>query len=400
MEPYIKKYCPVRTNDIVGQDESIRQLKDFIVNFKRQKKKAAFIYGGSGVGKTCSVYALAHELGLEILEVNASAFRNKEQIKSTVGMAAGQQSLFSRGKIILVDEVDGLSGQQDRGGLEEIKRQIEETSFPIILTATNPWDYKFSSLRSNCVLIKFEEVDYNQVYDVLKKICDKEKINYDENSLKSLARMAGGDLRAAINDLQLLSVFSRKITQEELESLSHREKQESMMAALTKIFKTTDPKIAVNALDYVDEDYDQQMLWIDKNLPEEYERIEDLARAYDFLSKADVFSRRISRWQHWRFMVYINAMITAGVAVSKDKKYDKFVEYKPTGRLLKIYWANIKNAKRKAIAEKIAEHTHSSVKDIIKQIDYFRVMFRNKEMAERIADELDLNSEEIEYLKK
>jgi replication factor C large subunit len=213
--------------------------------------------------------------------------------------------------------------------------------------------------------------------------------------------MAGGDLRAAINDLQQLSTFSGKLNKEELDTLSHREKQESMISALTKIFKTTDPKIAIGALEYVDEDYDQQMLWIDKNLAEEYSNPEDLARAYDYLSKADVFSRRISRWQHWRFMVYINAMITAGVAVSKDKKYDKFVEYKPTGRLLKIYWANIKNAKRKAIAGKIAEATHSSVKDVIKQIDYFRFIFRNnRTMAEKIAEEIDLNSEEIEFLRK
>jgi replication factor C large subunit len=142
------------------------------------------------------------------------------------------------------------------------------------------------------------------------------------------------------------------------------------------------------------------MLWIDKNLPEEYTNPADLSRAYDFLSKADIFSRRITRWQHWRFMVYINALITAGVAVSKDKKYDKFVEYKPTGRILKIYWANIKNMKRKAIAEKIAENTHTSKKEAIKNIDYFRVMFRNKQMAQKIALEADLNSEEVEYLMK
>ena len=123
------------------------------------------------------------------------------------------------------------------------------------------------------------------------------------------------------------------------------------------------------------------MLWLDANLPEEYARPEDLARAYDALSKADVFQRRIRRWQHWRFLVYINALLTAGVAVAKDKKYEKFVQYKPTGRLLKIWWANQKSMKKKAIAEKIAHKTHSSKKDILKStMPYLPLMFRDREM--------------------
>lgn len=401
MEPFIKKYSPLKSSEIVGQDEALKQLKDFIVNFKHAKKKASFIYGSSGIGKTCSVYAIAKDLNLEVLEVNASEFRNKEHIKSIVGSASGQMSLFSKGKVILVDEVDGISGKEDRGGLQEIINIIQTTSFPIVLTAMNPWDNKFSSLRSKSLLIKFEDINPDSVFNILKKICDKEKIKYDESSLKSLSRMTGGDLRAALNDLQQLSISSMKLGKEELDTLSNREKQESIVNAITKILKTTDPKIAISSFDNVNENQDQQMLWLDKNIPEEYTNPKDLAQAYDYLSKADIFSRRISRWQHWRFMVYINALITGGVAVSKDKKYDRFIEYKPTGRLLKIYWANIKNMKRKAIAEKIALNTHTSKKEILKSIDYFRVIFsKNPKMADSIASELDLNEEEIEYLKK
>ncbi len=401
MQPYIKKYSPEKCSEIVGQEKALRELKGFIVKFKEQKKKAAFIHGPSGVGKSCSAYCIAKELNLEIVEVNASEFRNKEQIKSIVGGAISQQSLFSKGKIVLVDEVDGLSGRKDRGGLLEIIRLIKTTSFPVILTATNPWENKFSSLRGKSLLIKFEELGYEDIYPVLKNICNKEKIKADNSSLKSLARMAGGDLRAAVNDLQQLTSHSNKLTKEELESLSHREKQETIINALTRIFKATDPKLAINIFNHVDEDLNQQMLWLDKNLPEEYTEPADLARAYDKLSKADIFSRRIRRWQHWRFLVYINALITAGISVSKDKKYDKYVAYKPSGRLLKIYWANIKNMKRKAIALKIAQNTHTSQKQVLKNIDYFRIMFKkDKEMASKIAEDLELGKEEIEYLKK
>ena len=100
-------------------------------------------------------------------------------------------------------------------------------------------------------------------------------------------------------------------------------------------------------------------------------------------------------------MIYINALITAGIAVSKKEKYPTQVQYKPTGKLLKLWWAKQKSMKKKAIAEKIAFKTHTSVKQMLKNIDYFKVIFKeNKEMADSISEYLDLNNDEIEYLEK
>src|SRR3989344_970244 len=113
-------------------------------------------------------------------------------------------------------------------------------------------------------------------------------------------------------------------------------------------------------------------LWIDENLPREYDKPDDLAKAYDVLSRADVMYGRISRWQHWRFLSYVSELLTAGIAVSKKEKYSKFVQYQPTQRILKIWIANQKYLKRKAIAQKIAGATHSSVKEVIKDMDYYK----------------------------
>lgn len=401
MIPFTKKYEPKSLKDINGQDKAIKELKDLIDNFKKQKKKAIWVYGPSGCGKTSIAHALANEFNYEIIEVNASDFRNEEQISQKVGSAVFQQSLFSKGKIILVDEVDGLSGKEDRGGIQELIRLTEKTQFPIILTATNPWDFKFNTLRNRCNLIELELLGYTDIAEVLKDICTKEKIKYESDVLKSLARRAGGDCRAAINDLQTLTELTKELTKESLEELEQRSKEESMPTALLRIFKTTDPKIAIDTFENVREELEQQLLWIDENLPYEYDRPEDLVRAYDKLSKADVFNRRIKRWQHWRFLVYINALITAGIAVSKDEKYHKFVQYKPTGRLLKLWWAKQKGMKKKAIAGKIADKTHSSIREVLKDIEYFKVIFKkNKEMAEAITEYADLDREEIAWLKK
>ncbi|MBW2983488.1 replication factor C large subunit [Candidatus Woesearchaeota archaeon] len=401
MQSFIHKYQPKSSKEVVGQASAIVQLKEFFLNFKKQKKRAVLVYGPSGVGKTCSIYAIANDLSLEVLEVNASDFRTAEQINTKVGAAALQQSLFSKGKVILVDEIDGLAGNKDRGGIQAIIKLMQKSAFPMVLTATNPFDNKFGSVRSKSTLVEFKPIEPADAAEVLKRICKKEKIKYDETTLKSLARRTGGDLRAAINDLQTLTQDKKQLVKETLDELGERNKLESILNALVKVFKSTDPKIAITAFDNVEEDLDKCFLWVDENLPHEYKKPADLARAYDKLSRADVFRGRIRRWQHWRFMVYENALLSAGVAVSKDEKYKEFTKYKPTGRLLKLWWAKQKNMKKKAIAAKIAEATHTSTRNILKDFEYFKVIFKkNKEMSKQLIEQLNLDKDEVAWLKK
>jgi replication factor C large subunit len=375
-------------------------LKDYVDNYKKQKKRAVLVYGTSGCGKTSAVYALAEDLNLEIVEMNASDFRNKDQINSIAGAASQQMSLFGGSKVILIDEIDGIAGRQDFGGVAALVKLIQESKFPIVMTINNPYNKKFSSIRNKCEMLKFEDLDANSIFMILKNIADKEGIKYDDDSLKRLARRNAGDARGAINDLQILT-SEGKLEEKTIDELSERNRTENMLQALVKVFKSTDPSIAISAFDNVEEDLDQCAFWIDENLPKEYTNPEDLARAYDKLSRADVFKRRIRRWQHWRFLTYVNALLTAGVAVSKDSKNKKFIPYKPTGRILKMWWAKQKSMKKKAIAEKLARKTHSSVKEQVKTIDYFKQIFKNdKDMSKKIANYLDLDKEEVAWLKK
>jgi len=93
-QPLTEKYRP-SLYEIAGRQETVKQLKDFILLYGKSKgKKAALLYGPSGSGKTILPYALAKKLDYEIIELNASDFRNKEKINSIVGQAIKQKSLF------------------------------------------------------------------------------------------------------------------------------------------------------------------------------------------------------------------------------------------------------------------------------------------------------------------
>lgn len=400
-QPWTAKYRPKTGRDIVGQTEAVEKTKNFLVNFKKQPKKALMLYGPSGSGKTSIVHALANELGLELLEVNASDVRNQDAINQRIGAAIRQYSLFNKGKVILVDEIDGIAGQEDRGGILALLALISETHFPMVLTSNNPFDQKFDKLRSASFMVELQQLSVADMANHLKKIADAESVSFEGESLKKLARSTGGDLRAAINDLQTLS-HDKKLGDEGLDAIGERNKVESILSALVKIFKTTNADIAVRAFDNIEEDLDKCFLWIDENLPKEYTKPEDLARAYDSLSKADVFRGRIRRRQHWRFMVYESNLLTAGVATAKDEKYKHQVNYSQTTRILKIWRANMQFQKRKAIAQKIAPLLHSGVKEVVKDyIPHLKFIFsHNKKMADSIAAELRLDSEEIAWLKQ
>ena len=397
MIPFVKKYEPKHSNEVVGQDGPVANLKSFILDFKNQKNKAIVLYGPPGCGKTSSVYAVANELNLELIEVNASDFRNKDMINATIGNASQQMSLFMKNKIILVDEIDGLSGQKDRGGIVEIVRIIDETKFPLILTAQNPYDQKFKNVRKKTDLIQYETLDHNYIFSFLKQICEKENIKYDEKSLKGLSHRSGGDLRGALIDLEILSAGKKTINSEMLDELYGRKQTESMLQALVKIFKTTSAEIALSAFDNVEEDLDQSFLWIDENLPKEYKKKKDLEKAYRSLALADIFRSRIRRWQYWRFLVYVNTFLTVGVATAKDEKYKEFIQYKPTMRLLRIWQANMSNAKKKSIAEKIATLTHTSTKRITNDFEIDKVILKNNK---ELIGQLELNDDEIKWLNK
>jgi replication factor C large subunit len=386
----------------VPQPEGIIKLSQFVNTFSKQKKKAMLLYGPSGTGKSCSVHALARDLNLEIIEVNASDVRNEEQINERIGNAMKQRSLFYSGKLILVDEIDGVSGKDDRGGVPALVDIISKTTFPIILTAQDPWDKKFSTLRSKAVMVEFPALSADSIVSALQDICAKEKVSADPLALKAIARRSGGDLRSAINDVQMLSEGSRKLTQESLAALGERNKLEQIETALVKVFKNSDPELALGAFDQTDTDVDEIFLWLDHNLAHEYENPADRARAYDILSRADVFRGRIRRQQHWRFLSHIFELLTAGIAVAKDAKSKNPPKYERSSRILKIWMSNMKYAKRKAIAQKIADATHSSSKTALHHtLPALQVVLKNSpEQAQKLVEELDIDEEEIEWLKK
>lgn len=387
--PWIRKYAPARADEVVGQEKGVARIKSFITNFSKGSKPL-LLHGPPGTGKTTSVYAVTNELDLEVIEVNASDARNKAAINELLGAALGQQSLFFKGKAILVDEADGLSGTKDRGGLQALLALIKTSSFPVIITANDIEKRKLKALKKASETVAFEALTATAITTLLERIAKAEGIEAEGKALGAIARRVGGDARAAVNDLQTLS-NGNKVTMKELEMLGERAQKEAIEQALMRVFKTTSANIALPAFDNIDQDVDQLFLWIQENLAHEYRKPEDRARAYDALAEADRFFGRIRRWQYYRFYVYIYNLLTAGIALAKEKKYPGASTYKESKKPLLIWMANQRHARRKSIAAKLAVATHSSERRAFQEVAILRPVLASFE-------ELELTSEEREWL--
>ena len=358
-EPWIKKYDPKKVKEIAGQKPAADYVLMFVKNFPRVRKKAILLHGPTGTGKTSLVKAIAKEHNLELIELNASDYRNADSVASVLMPAVKQMSLFGQKKLILVDEIDGLSGQQDRGGVTSVAEVIKETNFPIILTANDAYADKLKSLRNYCELLEFRQLSAVDILVKLREICAKENVKYELPALQKLAVSSNGDLRAAINDLQMLSDKDKELKNENL-TLWGREQKESLFTILKLIFKSYDPKILLRTFDYIDDEVEELMLWLDQNLPAEYSKMRDLAFAYDNMADADKFLSYIKRRQHWRFFVYAKYLSLVGVQQAKSETGKKFVVYQKPELLMKLFIRHAKRKKMQGIAEQYAEIMHTS----------------------------------------
>lgn len=389
--PWCEKYRAKGYHEIKGQSLAIDKVKAFLRSFP--KKKALILHGPPGVGKTSLAYAVALENDAEIIELNASDLRDKEKISEIVGPASQQKSLFKKSKIIFVDEVDGISATRDRGGLGELLALIDKSSFPMIVTANDIWQKKFNLLRQKAEMVALKEVDYKTILEILKDVCLKENCVVAQDALTSIAIRARGDIRAALNDLEMISgMDSPQLVKE----VGERNKEQSIFAALQYVFKNAKIDDAmIKVFDEVNLPIDDIFLWVEENIPLEYKG-EELVKALDALSLADVFRGRIIRQRHWRFMVYEYFLLGPAVAGAKSYNRTGWTSYRKPSRILKIWMQNQRSLKKKSICEKYAKYCHISTATAMKDFMLLKIVLQNP----KVREEMKLTEEEIAYLDK
>jgi len=397
------KHRPKSLAEIIGNRETIQKFVEWIRSWEKgiPKKRVAFLYGPPGVGKTVTVEVLADDFKMELVEKNASDYRTEEAINRFAGLASQYASLFGGKRIVLLDELDGLTGNADRGGVRAITDIVKAAQCPIVLIANSAYDPRFTNLRSYCLLMEFKKPPVGEVTKLLKRICTNESIKADENALKFIAQRSGGDVRSAINDLQALAYGKETLTYDGVSWLGYRDRQDTIFNVLRMIIYGRTCVSAKQAVDMADVDIDMLFEWIYENVPEHLTDPHDLARAMDALSLADVYRGRIRSTQDWSFIRYVIDYMTAGVAMARQNTIAAgWIPFKFPSRIQMLSKSRADRSMRLSIGIKIKRRCHISANRAAKEVfPYLRIIFENNaDMAARIAKWLDLDAEMIGYI--
>jgi replication factor C large subunit len=347
---FLEKYRPSTLSDVVGNGRAIEELKKWAQSWP-QDKKAALLYGRPGTGKTSSAISLANDMGWEAIELNASDQRTQQVINRIAGEASRAESLFGGRRLIMLDEIDNLHGNADRGGARAVTELVRRTRQPIILIA-NDLRGVTSALRAYCKPIQFYAVREESIRKVLNKILRQENVTVDSGFIDEILKNAHGDVRSAINDLQAnLGQLSPE--------LAPRDRAQSIFEFLRSVFTDKDMKKGLTLSYDLDETPEDTIHWIDENLPRAYSG-EQLVKGFAALSRADIYLGRTRRRQSYSMWRYAAELMTCGVNVESGAQRHISGKYSPPTRWMKLGQTRSKRAVRDSIAAKIGRISHTS----------------------------------------
>jgi putative ATPase len=216
-EPLAYRLRPQSLDEVLGQTH-ILQDKGLLKRCINEKRLFSMIFfGPPGSGKTTVASILAKGVELPLKEFNAVTGNKKDL-----------DEIFSEAKIagqlvLVVDEVHRLN--KDKQDL--LLPYVEDGKVIMIgLTTTNPYFSINPAIRSRCLLVEFKALSDEEMRLAITQALNHPKADLKEIILEdgvkdALVKMSNGDVRIALNTLEVLSIVypSQTITTDELSTL-------------------------------------------------------------------------------------------------------------------------------------------------------------------------------------
>ena len=236
-----RKYRPLKLADVVGQDDTIRQLQTQLTN---QKISHGYLFvGARGCGKTSVARIFAHEINhfdyqlednyVDIIEIDAAVFTMVENIRELRDKAMLAPTT-GKYKVYIIDEIHMLSKNAFNALLKILEEPPEHIVF--IFATTNPEKIP-ATILSRVQIFHFKLADKSIMQPFLENICQKEGINIEKDALSLLIEQGGGSFRDSLSILDQLSNLhpdkSTLITTEEVSSALGVPKQVLIQEILT-----------------------------------------------------------------------------------------------------------------------------------------------------------------------
>ena len=231
------KYKPSKFEDVVGNKGLVEKLSLWLNSWNANKKAgfpkgdssfhAALLSGPPGIGKTTAAHLASKIANFEIIEFNASDTRSKKSLQNIVTETTHSGSIMNlfggkksekHKKVLIMDEVDGMSSG-DRGGSAELIKIIKNTGIPIICICNDRSSPKVRSLANHCLDLRFRRPTAQQIEKMVQIIAKKEGFRIESNAVGELVQSTSGDIRQILNILSTYARDSNSLNYDESKAL-------------------------------------------------------------------------------------------------------------------------------------------------------------------------------------
>ena len=396
-------------SEILGNEQAKSQAVTWLKKWK-PGTKPLLLYGAPGTGKTTLAHVLAEELNYNLIELNTSDQRTEEKINQIAGRASQNISLEqifkkSKGTIIFFDEVDGIYGREDYGGVAAILKIIEESAVPVLLAANSIEDAKIAAIVHASQPVQMHGMRMPLLVAFLRHICKKEGVKADDEAMKLIAKNSRGDVRSALNDLQMYA-RDRVLKTKEVVNLSERRQTLDLQETLTQLVTAKSMAQARAILNSSDTPLykDEVLLTIHDNLPYIYrDQPGRLSAAYQTLSDADIILKRIKNVarSNWHLIPYLLETLSLLFISNPAQTPPPALSYPPQ-KIIQMGRTKKERFIRGQIAAKIKTRCHLSTRASTTEIlPYLRMLHNSdRKKAQQIQRWLALTEEEAGYMKK
>lgn len=308
-----EKYKPKDTMDMIGNEYARSFVVTWIKNWEKGTKPIILI-GPPGVGKTIIVNIIAKKLDYDVICLNASDIRNKQQIEDIINPTINNLGLFGK-TIVFVDEIDGIHGRYDYGGTEALIKILKIPVVPIILAANYETD-KIKNIKKLTIPIYFYRIAPRLLLLYALSILNREKSLLSTNKLNDIVIKSNGDARFMINSLQT-AVTGFKHQQEKSFELS-------IEKCISNFFASSSITDARRILYTLKADPYTKINVFYSSIINSGVQLSDLTKMFRIISDADILYKQILKTQSWRLLRYLNEILIGLYIYKYPITYSKF----------------------------------------------------------------------------
>lgn len=214
MELLANDIRPIKLNDIYGQNHLLGEGK-ILTNLVKNKKLFSMIfYGNPGCGKTSIANALVNELNMPYRMLNA-VINKKTDFDIVI-----EEAKMNGQMILIIDEIHRMNKDKQ----DILLPYLENGKIIMIgLTTSNPYHSINPAIRSRCQIFEVKSLKPEDIVKILIKAKDNlEGIQIDDNCLNIISSSSNGDVRSALNLLEMAYYSSTDhiITEDVLKSIN------------------------------------------------------------------------------------------------------------------------------------------------------------------------------------